>query len=113
LCGSVAGYRGLPRSQPYAATKAAIINLAESLRAEGRKFGVDIKVINPGFVRTPMTGKNDFDMPFMIEAGEAALAIANGLLSDSFEVHFPKKFTWLMKILSQLPDWLYFQIVSR
>lgn len=72
LCGSVAGYRGLPKSQPYSATKAAIINLAESLNAEEGHKGLDIKVINPGFVETPMTDKNKFEMPMKIKPEEAA-----------------------------------------
>ena len=96
LCGSVAGYRAHPMGS-YSVTKAAIINLAESLRAEEPQL--DIKVINPGFVRTPMTDKNDFDMPMMIEPEDAARTIANGLQTRRFEIHFPKRFTLLVKIL--------------
>lgn len=107
LCGSVAGYRGLPNSQPYAATKAAIINLAESLRAEHGST-LDIRVINPGFVETPMTAKNSFHMPMMVSPQEAAQAIVDGLKGSAFEVHFPKRFTRLMKLLRWLPDPLYF-----
>lgn len=111
LCGSVAGYRGLPKGQPYSATKAAIINLAESLKAE--EPTLDIKLISPGFVKTDLTAKNDFDMPMMIEPEDAAKAIANGLLKKNFEIHFPKKFTFLMKILQILPAFLYFKIAKR
>ena len=111
LCGSVAGYRGLPNSQPYSATKAALINLAESLRAEERQL--DIKVINPGFVRTALTDKNDFKMPMMIEAEDAAKKIAQELLTKRFEIHFPKRFTYLMKLLAVLPAWVYFRFVTR
>lgn len=102
LCGSVAGYIGLPGGQPYSATKAAIINLAESLHAECGN-SVDIKLISPGFVRTPLTDKNDFTMPALIEPEQAATEIAEGLLSRNFEVHFPKKFTLAMKLLRLLP----------
>jgi NADP-dependent 3-hydroxy acid dehydrogenase YdfG len=102
LCGSVAGYMGLPNAQPYSATKAAIINLAESLRVDCRD-DVDIKLISPGFVRTPLTDKNNFHMPMMIEPEQAAKAIAEGLLSDRFEIHFPKRFTWGLKFLQMLP----------
>lgn len=102
LCGSVAGYIGLPGGQPYSATKAAIINLAESLHAECRD-SVDIKLISPGFVRTSLTDKNDFEMPMIIEPEQAAREIANGLLSSHFEIHFPKRFTLLMKALRALP----------
>ncbi len=106
LCGSVAGYIGLPHSQPYAATKAAIINLAESLYVECKTKGVDVKLINPGFVRTPLTDKNSFDMPMMIEVDEAADAIVKGLVSTSFEIHFPKKFTLILKLMQLLPYWI-------
>ncbi len=111
LCGSVAGFKGLPHGQPYSATKAAVINLAESLKAENK--ALDIKVINPGFVRTPLTDKNDFDMPMMIEPEQAAKAIADGLLKKSFEIHFPKKFTFIMKALKFLPAPLYFKIAAK
>jgi len=113
LCGSVAGYRGLPQGQPYSATKAAIINVAESLRAEEQARGIDVRLISPGFVRTPMTAKNTFDMPMAISADEAAAHIACGLLSTKFEIHFPRKFTWLMKILRIMPDRLFFKLAER
>ncbi len=112
LCGSVAGYMGLPGGQPYSATKAAIINLAESLYAEC-KAAVDIKLISPGFVRTALTDKNDFDMPMMIEPDQAAREIANGLLTRRFEIHFPRKFTVLLKLLRLLPYPLYFRILGK
>lgn len=102
LCGSVAGYMGLPGGQPYSATKAAIINLAESLAAECGNI-IDIKLINPGFVRTPLTDKNKFRMPMMIEPDQAAKKIADGLLRNRFEIHFPWAFTFVLKILSSLP----------
>lgn len=102
LCGSVAGYIGLPGGQPYSATKAAIINLAESLHAECRGR-VDIKLISPGFVSTPLTAKNNFSMPMIIQPEQAAREIANGLLSSRFEIHFPKRFTCLLKFLRILP----------
>lgn len=113
LCGSVAGYGGLPGGQPYSATKAAIINLAESLRAEMRDDNIDVRLISPGFVKTPLTDKNDFAMPMMIEAEEAARAIADGLMGKKFEIHFPKTFTILMKLLSSLPYAVYFYLVSK
>ena len=102
LCASVAGYVGLPDGQPYSATKAGLINLAESLRAECGP-GLDIKLINPGFVQTPMTDKNDFSMPMMVRPEAAAKAIADGLIARPFEIHFPKLFTWGMKLLRALP----------
>lgn len=102
LCGSVAGYIGLPGGQPYSATKAAIANLAESLHAECPKQ-IDVKLISPGFVRTQLTDKNDFSMPMIITPEAAAAAIAKGLLAKNFEIHFPKKFTLLLKLLRLMP----------
>ncbi len=110
LCGSVAGYRGLPYGQPYCATKAATINYAESLKIELEDKNIDVKVISPGFVKTPLTDKNDFSMPMMIGAEVAAKAICKDLLSSKFEIHFPKKFTYIMKTIDVLPRWLYFPI---
>lgn len=102
LCGSVAGYVGLSGGQPYSATKAAVINLAESLYAECPRH-IDIKLISPGFVRTPLTNKNNFSMPMIITPEAAAKAISSGLLSKRFEIHFPKKFTLMLKLLKLLP----------
>lgn len=113
LCASVAGYRGLPNAQPYAATKAAIINLAETTYIEEARNGIDVRLISPGFVRTPMTDKNSFHMPMIISPESAADAIADGLLSSAFEIHFPKRFTWLMKILQLLPNALYLRMARR
>lgn len=113
LCGSVAGYRGLPTGQPYCATKAAIINLAESLYVDLGRKNIDVKVICPGFVKTPLTDKNTFKMPMIIEPEQAAKAIAKGLKGKAFEIHFPKKFTYIMKAVQMLPNWLYFKLIKR
>ena len=107
LCGSVAGYIGLPGGQPYSATKAAIINLAQSLRAE-LPARIDVKLISPGFVRTPLTDKNHFAMPAIIEPAQAAVCIADGLRTRAFEVHFPKRLTLCLKLLALLPYRLSF-----
>ena len=113
LCGSVAGYRGLPNGQPYSATKAAIINLAESLRAEEAAHNIDVRLINPGFVRTPMTAVNTFPMPMIMEPEDAARALVDGLASSAFEISFPKKFTMIMKVLRLLPDFLFFKLAKH
>ena len=105
LCASVAGYTGMPSGQPYSATKAAIINYAESLYAEAPD-NVDIKLINSGFVRTRITDKNDFHMPMRLEPEQAAKALARGLESNGFEINFPKRFTLFMKMFRLLPYWL-------
>lgn len=113
LCASVAGYRGLPTGQPYCAAKAALINLAESTKLEMERYHVDVKLINPGFVKTPLTDKNDFKMPMIIAPEVAGKAIADGLLSTSFEIHFPKRFTYIMKLIRALPATLYFMLARR
>lgn len=113
LCGSVAGYRGLPGGQPYSATKAAIINLAESLKIELEPKNIDVKLINPGFVETPLTAVNKFPMPMIIDADSAARSIAKGLNRKAFEIHFPKKFTMVMKVIRILPNRLYFMMARK
>ncbi len=112
LCASVSGYLGLPGGQPYSATKAAVINLAESLRAE-LPSTIDVKLINPGFVKTRLTDKNDFPMPCIVSAETAAAKIEQGLSSKQFEIHFPKRFTLLLKLMAFLPYRVYFFIASR
>lgn len=101
LCGSVAGYIGLPQGQIYSATKAGVINLAESLRAE--RADLDIRLICPGFVDTRMTKKNDFKMPAIIQPHEAATAIRKGLAGRGFEIHFPHRLTRSLKLIRALP----------
>ena len=101
LCGSVAGYIGLPQGQIYSATKAGVINLAESLRAE--RADLDIRLICPGFVDTQMTRKNDFDMPAIIQPDKAAQAIMRGLDGRRFEIHFPHRLTRTLKLIRALP----------
>lgn len=111
ICSSVASYRGLPNGQIYSATKAALSNFTESLKIETKEFGIDVKLISPGFVKTPMTDKNDFKMPMIIEPESAAKAIIKGLDSNAFEIHFPKRFTYLMKILQMIPYYIYFKFI--
>lgn len=113
LCASVAGYRGLPKGQPYCATKAGLINYAESLHVEWKADGLDVKVICPGFVETPLTDKNDFEMPMIITADKAAEYIAQGLIKKSFEIHFPKRFSFMMKALRIMPNFLYFKLAEQ
>jgi short-subunit dehydrogenase len=113
LVSSVAGYRGLPQSLVYGPTKAAIINLAEVLYLDLKSKGLDVYVINPGFVKTPMTDQNDFKMPALITPEEAAAEIVQGLEAGQFEIHFPKRFTRMLKALRQLPYSLYFPAIKR
>lgn len=113
LCASVAGYSGLPAGQPYSATKAGIINVAESLRAEHAGSSIDIKMINPGFVKTDLTDLNDFPMPMIITPEKAGKALAKGLTRNVFEIHFPKRFTYIMKFLRILPYSLYIRLAKH
>lgn len=108
---SVAGYRGLPLAAPYGASKAALINLAESLRAELQGSGVTVRVINPGFVRTPLTDKNDFAMPALLDPAAAAAAILRAFDGEGFEITFPRRFTFFMKLLRCLPYRWYFPML--
>ncbi len=110
---SVSGYRGLPKAAAYGPTKAALINLAESLKPELDRDGVKITVINPGFVRTPMTAINDFDMPFLMEPADAARATIAGLAKGKFEVAYPTPFVAIMKLGRLLPYRLYFWISRK
>lgn len=113
LVSSVAGYRGLPKSLVYGPTKAAVINLAEALYLDLQPKGIGVCVVNPGFVRTPMTDQNDFKMPALIEPGEAADEIVAGLARGEFEIHFPKRFTRFLKVLQLLPYGRYFPAVRK
>lgn len=112
LVSSVAGYRGLPRSLAYGPTKAALNNLAEALYLELHPRGVNVTLVNPGFVRTPLTAGNPFPMPALIEPAQAARAIVTGLERGAFEIHFPKRFTVVMKMLALLPHPVYLRLLS-
>ncbi len=110
---SVAGYRGLPRASAYGASKAALIRMSESLKFDLDRLGIKMQVVNPGFVRTPLTDKNDFPMPMIIEAEEAADKLVRGLADNAFEITFPRRFTFLMQRLRGLPYGLYFACVRK
>lgn len=113
LIGSVAGYRGLPRGLGYGPTKAALIHLAEALYLDLRPQGLGVSIINPGFVRTPLTAQNDFHMPALMTPEDAAGEIVRGWGRGRFEIHFPRRFTWGMKLLKLLPFGLYRAAVTR
>ncbi|MBC7917892.1 MAG: SDR family NAD(P)-dependent oxidoreductase [Rhodoferax sp.] len=113
LVGSVAGYRGLPHSLAYGPTKAALINLSETLYLDLHRRGVGVSLINPGFVDTPLTKTNDFAMPALLTPAQAAQAILKGWARGAFEIHFPRRFTWGMKLLRLLPYGLFFAATRR
>jgi len=110
---SVAGYRGLPAASAYGATKAALINMCESLKFDLDRANVKLQLVDPGFVETPLTANNDFKMPFLMKADAAARAFYRGLMSDRFEITFPKRFAWQMKFLRCLPYAAYFPLIRR
>lgn len=110
---SVAGYRGLPRAMAYGPTKAALINLVEGLRSELEPLGITVSVINPGFVDTPLTRDNPFPMPAMMESDEAALRMLDGLVKKRYEIIFPRRFVYAMKLLRILPNAAFFALIRR
>ena len=113
IVASVAGFRGLPKSVSYGPTKAALINLAEALYAELNPKGIKVQVINPGFIKTPLTDKNDFEMPMLMPVEDAAKALIKGLDSNAFEIFFPWPFVVLVKLIDMLPNKLYLWLVSK
>jgi NAD(P)-dependent dehydrogenase (short-subunit alcohol dehydrogenase family) len=113
LVSSVAGFRGLPQSLAYGPTKAALINLAETLYLDLSPLKVGVSVINPGFVETPLTAGNEFSMPALISPEQAAQEILRGWRDGDFEIHFPKRFTRWLKALRHLPYTAYFAAVRR
>jgi short-subunit dehydrogenase len=110
---SVAGYRGLPKASAYGASKAALINMCEALQPELAVLGIKLQLINPGFVRTPLTDLNEFDMPFLMEVEDAAARMVKGLAGNGFEITFPRRFTWMLKLLKMLPYAIYLRLTSK
>ncbi len=112
IVASVAGFRGLPKSLAYGPTKAALINMAEAMYMDFMPRGIKVQVINPGFIRTPLTDKNDFPMPMLMEVEDAAKVLVQGLKSDRFEINFPWMFCYLKKIIDLLPNKLYLNLIG-
>ena len=113
LVSSVAGYRGLPQGLAYGPTKAALINLAETMHVDLKDSHVGVSLVCPGFVETPLTAQNKFAMPGLIKPEQAAQEILAGWAKGSFEIHFPRRFTWVMKLLALLPPALYFPLIRK
>ena len=112
ITGSLSGFRGLPRSIGYSASKAGVMALAESLYADLRTTGIRVQIANPGFIKTRLTEKNSFNMPFIMSADEAADHMMRHMRSTRFKYSFPTLFSWLFRSGQFLPDWLYYRIFS-
>ena len=110
---SLAGYRASSVALPYSAAKAAVIHLIEGLRLSTGSRGIAFTIINPGFVRTPLTARNTFRMPFLVEANVAAERIVRGLERRKREIHFPAPLSWTVKFLRLLPGSFYARVISR
>ena len=114
IVSSIAGYRGLPNSTGYGPSKAALNNLAESLYFDFERHNVRVSLVSPGFIKTPMTDKNNFKMPFLKSTEYAANKIYDGLINtNNFEIHFPNQLTLILKLLGFLPSKLYFGLIGK
>ena len=113
LISSVAGYGGLVTSAAYGASKAALFNMGESMAMDLKPSGVHISMVAPGFVKTPATDVNEFPMPFIIDADEAARCIADGLAKNKTHISFPRRFSYLLRVLNMLPRATYVKLAGR
>ena len=110
ITGSLSGFRGLPGALGYAASKAGVMALAESLYADLRASGIRVQLANPGFIKTRLTEKNDFAMPFLMDPEAAAAAMMRLMKSNRFKSSFPAVFSWLFRLSQFLPDWAYYRL---
>ncbi|MEM8541732.1 MAG: SDR family NAD(P)-dependent oxidoreductase [Pseudomonadota bacterium] len=113
LVASVSGYTGLPAASAYGACKAAVNNMAESLKFDFDKLNIRIQVVNPGFIDTPLTDKHDFEMPFLMPVDKAVDRMVRGFERGGFEITFPRRFTYILKVLRWLPHSVYFWLMKR
>ncbi|KAA9006050.1 SDR family NAD(P)-dependent oxidoreductase [Histidinibacterium aquaticum] len=113
LTGSLSGFRGLPGAQGYVPSKAGVMTMAECLYSDLRHTGVEVQVVNPGFVRTRLTDKNDFKMPQRMEPEDAARRFFEHMNSDEFKMSYPAPLSWLLRGSQLLPDWIYYPLVSK
>ncbi len=109
LIGSLSGYRGLPAAVGYAASKAALVSLAETMRFDLAGTGVTVRIVNPGFIKTRLTEKNNFKMPMLMTAEDAADRVIKAMSRRRFRTDFPAPFSWVIRLLDYLPDWLIYR----
>lgn len=112
ITGSLSGFRGLPGAIGYAASKAGTMALAESMYADLRGSGIDVQLANPGFIKTRLTEKNDFNMPFIMEPEEAAREMFELMNSTRFKKSFPRVFSWVFRLSQFMPDWMYYRLFA-
>lgn len=108
ITGSIAGYGGLPNAGAYAPSKAAVISLAVGMKFAGDPSNVTVQIVNPGYVKTPLTADNAFPMPFLMECDEACRRICDGFERGGFEIRFPRRLAWIVRAIGLLPYTLYF-----
>ena len=113
ITGSLSGFRGLPGATGYGASKAGTMWLAEGMYADLRNTGVTVQLANPGFIKTRLTDKNDFDMPFLMTPEEAADEMFELMLTDAFKKSFPRVFSWVFRVSQFMPDWMYYPLFSK
>lgn len=112
LTGSLSGFRGLPGATGYGASKAGVMWLAEGIYADLRHSGVTVQLANPGFIKTRLTDKNDFAMPFLMTPEQAADEMFELMCSDRFKKSFPRVFSWVFRLSQLLPDWIYYPLFA-
>ena len=112
ITGSLSGFRGLPGAIGYAASKAGTMALAESMYADLRGTGIDVQLANPGFIKTRLTEKNEFSMPFIMEPEDAAREMFEMMNSTRFKKSFPRVFSWVFRLSQFMPDWMYYRLFA-
>lgn len=112
ITGSLSGFRGLPGAIGYAASKAGTMSLAESMYADLMDTGVTVQLANPGFIRTRLTDKNDFSMPFIMEPDAAADEMIAHMRTDRFKKSFPRMFSLVFRASQFMPDWMYYRLFA-
>ncbi len=110
LVGSLSGFRGLPGAIGYCSSKAGMMALAESMQADLRTSPINVQLINPGFIKTRLTEKNDFNMPFIMSPEDAAKEVFEHMNTDHFKKSFPMLFSWVFRLSQFMPDWMYYRL---
>lgn len=110
LVGSLSGFRGLPGAIGYCSSKAGMMSLAESMQADLRTSPIEVQLINPGFIKTRLTDKNDFTMPFIMSPEDAAREVFDHMNTDTFKKSFPMMFSWVFRLSQFMPDWMYYRL---